>query len=273
MATVVDYDRVLGLLADEFAAVSELCRDLDDAQCATSTCLPGWTVKDVVSHLAGTERMLEGENPPRVDVSHLTHLKNDIARANEVWIEADRPRPGAEVLAVFDAVTERRLGALRAMSQADFDMPSWTPAGPDETYGRFMRIRHYDCFLHDNDIRDALGFDDHDDEAHMRLALEEPAAALGYIVGRRASMPTGSRIRISLTGTVAQTYDVAVDGRAEVVERLDGPPTAGIELPAMLFLRLTGGRQDPEPHVGKDIVLHGDVELATRLATHLAYTI
>ena len=39
------------------------------------------------------------------------------------------------------------------MTQADFDAPSWTPAGRDETYGRFMRIRHYDCFMHEHDIR------------------------------------------------------------------------------------------------------------------------
>ena len=43
------------------------------------------------------------------------------------------------------------------MTQADFDAPSWTPAGRDETYGRFMRIRHYDCFMHEHDIRYALG--------------------------------------------------------------------------------------------------------------------
>ena len=33
---------------------------------------------------------------------------------------------------------------------------SFTPAGKD-TYGRFMQIRVFDCWLHEQDIRDALG--------------------------------------------------------------------------------------------------------------------
>ena len=31
-----------------------------------------------------------------------------------------------------------------------------TPAGPD-TYGRFMRVRIFDCWMHEQDIRRAVG--------------------------------------------------------------------------------------------------------------------
>ena len=37
---------------------------------------------------------------------------------------------GPEVLEQFRAATAARLEALDAMTQADFDAPSWTPAGP-----------------------------------------------------------------------------------------------------------------------------------------------
>ena len=173
----------------------------------------------------------------------------------------------------FVAITAARLAALRAMTQADFDAPSWTPAGPDETYGRFMRIRHYDTFLHEHDVRAALGLADRDEPGAVRFALDETEPALGYIVGRKAGMPPGSRVRIDLTGSVEATYLVEVGQRATVVESFGDDPTVGISLPTMLFFRLTGGRQDPTPHVGTDIALSGDTDLATRLATNLAYTI
>ena len=99
------------------------------------------------------------------------------------------------MLARFRSVAARRLEALDAMTQADFDAPSWTPAGPDETYGRFMRIRHYDCFLHEADMREALGLPDRVDADQVAAALLEPASGLGYIVGKKARMPSGASVQ------------------------------------------------------------------------------
>lgn len=272
MPTIVNRDRMVSLLSEEFAAISAMCRSFDEAAWATATCLPGWTVKDQLSHLAGTERMLAGEPAPAVAVPDAPYLRNDLARANEAWVEANRPLAGSAVLASFEAVVGRRLAALAAMTQADFDKPSWTPVGRDETYGRFMRVRHYDCFLHEHDIRQALGLEDRDDPAHVRSALEETAAAIGYLVGRKAALPAGTSVRIELTGSVEATYLVRVNERAELVERLRGEPTTGIRLPVMVFLRLTGGRLEFS-EVMDEVVLEGDESLAVRLASRLAYTI
>ena len=273
MATIVDIETTVDLLEREWSAVADMFAGVTEEQYALPTCLPGWSVKDQLAHMAGVEMMLDGVPTPEVDVSHLTHLRNDVASMGEVWVESMRPLPGLEVLERFVAITAARLAALRAMTQADFDAPSWTPAGPDETYGRFMRIRHYDTFLHEHDVRAALGLADRDEPGAVRFALDETEPALGYIVGRKAGMPPGSRVRIDLTGSVEATYLVEVGQRATVVESFGDDPTVGISLPTMLFFRLTGGRQDPTPHVGTDIALSGDTDLATRLATNLAYTI
>ena len=288
MPTHVDRDLLVRLLREQFGAVAELGASLDDDAWASPTCLPGWTVKDSVSHMVGTEAMLLGERAPEIDVSHLDHVRNDIGRSNELWVESMRPRSGAEVLDRFHDVTERRLEALDAMTQADFDAPSWTPAGPDETYGRFMRIRHYDCFMHEHDIRGALGRPDRDEPEHVRSAVSEPAGALGYIVGKRAKLPPGTTTRIHVTGALDATWLIAVAERAAVVEHLDGEPTVDVELPVMRFLRQTGGRDDepggrddradagPGGRDGmqhSDVVLGGDVALATQLVTHFAFTI
>lgn len=273
MATVVERDEMVDLLRREFDALSTFGAGVDQAAWERPTCLPGWTVKDVLAHIVGTESMLLGEQAPEVDTSHLPHIKNSIGSANEGWVESMRPLSGEELLTRFQAVAERRMGELDAMSQADFDAPSWTPAGPDETYGRFMRIRHFDCYLHELDMREGAGEADRVEPDHVAAALAEPVAGLGYIAGKKAGLPQGSSVSIELTGPVVATYLVDVADRARVVESLPGEPSAGVTLDAVLFLRLAGGRRDAGPHLGNDIALAGDVTLAEQLATHLAFTI
>ncbi len=271
MPTLVDKPRTVDLLRNEYAAISEFCLALSDDQWGEPTCLPGWTVRDVLSHVIGTESMLLGEQAPAVDVSHLGHMQNPIAESNEVWVESMRSMSGGEMLARFDDVTSRRLADLDAMSQADFDAPSWTPAGRDETYGRFMRIRHFDCFMHEHDIRFALGWPARPEVVDLRSVLDEVSTGLGYIVGRKAAMPDGSRVRIELTGPLVETLLVQVDGRAAVVEAFDRAPTVTIEMLAMLFVRLTGGRDDAGP--AEAISISGDQVLGQQLVSNLAFTI
>ncbi len=273
MATIVDKEAAVDLLRTEFGALAEVCADLTPEQWDTPTCLPGWSVRDALSHVIGAESGLLGEPTPAVDVSHLTHMRNPIAEMNEVWVEALRGATGPEMLARLSEVTSRRLALLDAMTQEEFDAPSWTPAGKDETYGRFMRIRHYDCYLHEQDIRLALGLPARVTPADLASALDEVATGLGYIVGRRAALPEGSRVRIDLTGPSPRTYLVQVDARAAVVDALDGEPTVGIELPAMRFLRLTGGRHDPGVDPEDGVRFTGDRELGGRLVANLSFTI
>ena len=264
---------MVDLLRGEFDAIAALCSTLAKEDWDVPTCLPGWTVRDVLSHVIGTEAMLCGEPQPEADVSHLDHMRNSIAEANEHWVESMRAWSGPEMLARFDDITGRRMGALDAMTQQDFDAPSWTPAGPDETYGRFMRIRHFDCFMHEHDIRFAVGAAARQTAGDVGSALDEVSTGLGYIVGRRAALPDGSTVRIDLSGPVARTYLVKVEGRAALVDTLDRPATVGIGLPAMLFLRLTGGRDDGSNPAGEEITFSGDRALGEQLVANLAFTI
>jgi uncharacterized protein (TIGR03083 family) len=273
MATIVDKEATVDLLRREFAALAELCGGLTPEQWDTATCLPGWTVRDALSHVIGAEAMLLGEPAPSVDLSHLTHMQNPIAEANEVWVESMRGSTGPQMLARLGDVTSRRLALLEAMSQEEFDAPSWTPAGKDETYGRFMRIRHYDCYLHEQDMRLALGLPARETPDDLASALDEVATGLGYIVGRRAALPEGSRVRIELTGPLPRTYLVQVDGRATVVDVLDGGPNVELTLPAMRYLRLTGGRHDAGVDPEDGVAFAGDRALGGRLLANLSFTI
>ena len=76
-----------------------------------------------------------------------------------------------------------------------------------------------------------------------------------------------------VTGPVTRTYLVQIDGRAAVVDSLDGEPTVGIELPAMHFLRLTGGRHDAGMDAEDGVRFTGDRALGGQLVANMAFTI
>ena len=263
---------IVTLLGQEWSILAELLAGLGDDGWSAQA-LPGWDVHDVVAHLIGTERLLAGSALPDlpVDGDGLSHVRNEIGRANEAWVIELRSRTHAELLADFRAVTAQRLASLQAMSQDEFDAPSWTPAG-QATYGRFMRIRLFDCWMHEQDIRTAVGQPGHEAGPIAEQVLEEVTAALGYVVGKLARAPDGSSVLIRLTGPIERQLRVVVDRRARVVDALDGEPTATLALASSLFFRLAGGRADPDAASSR-VELAGDIDLARQIAANLAFTI
>ena len=145
---------------------------------------------------------------------------------------AQAARPfSRELLDKFRTTTAERRDALTAMGDAQWNELTATPAGPD-SYGRFMRVRIFDCWMHEHDIRDALRQPEVDavfDGADARLALDEIAASMGFVVGKLGKAPDGSRVRLELTGPLQRTINVAVEGRGRVVDDFGGAdPTATI---------------------------------------------
>jgi uncharacterized protein (TIGR03083 family) len=261
---------VVAALTGEWAALDLLLSGLPADRWAEPTCLPGWRVTDIVAHLIGTESMLAGENAPEtdVDLKALPHVRNDIAAFNEQWVQALRDESPQAVLERFREITGRRAKLLEQMPQEDFDAPSWTPAG-HATYARFMQIRTYDCWMHEQDLRVTLGLPGGEDGPAAEAALEEATRALGYIVGKRAAAPDGAIVAIDLTGPLTRGLTVVVDGRARLVDEPPGPPTTTLRMSSSLFLRLSGGRTQDRTGVEVD----GDRPLAERVLDNLAFTI
>jgi uncharacterized protein (TIGR03083 family) len=177
--TIVDRDHMVDALSDEWDALVALAAGFapDDWACATD--LPGWAVKDVYAHVIGVESMLLGRPMPDVTLpDDLDHVRNEIGRANEIWIASYRERSGAEVLADLAGVITERRAVLAGMDQAAFDARSWTPSGED-TYGRFMRIRVMDMWFHEQDVREAIGRPGHLEGLAPEVTLDEITAAMG----------------------------------------------------------------------------------------------
>ncbi|MGV0775602.1 maleylpyruvate isomerase family mycothiol-dependent enzyme [Mycolicibacterium elephantis] len=273
--TILDKSAVLTGLFAVWDDIAALAAGLDDAQWQAPTPLPGWSVRDVVAHLIGVESMLQGVDTPDadVDVSALEHVRNDIGAMNERWVRGLRQISPAELLERFRAVTADRREALTALSDDDWNAVTMTPAGPD-SYGRFMRVRVFDCWMHEHDIRDAIGQPVADAELARpaaELALDEMTASMGFVVGKRGGAPDGARVSIELTGPLGRTINVAVAGRAQVVDDFGGgAPTSTIRLDGLLFTRLAGGRT-PLDHGA--VAYGGDEAVGRRIVEHLNYVI
>src|SRR5262249_44159735 len=182
---------------------------------------------------------------PDMDLKALDHVRNDIGAMNECWVRDLSGESGANVLERFREITNRRREVLPSMSDEAWNAVGPTPSGMD-SYGRFMRIRTFDCWMHEQDIRMALQRPSSDDELGgpaSQLSLDEIAATMGFVVGKLGKAPDGSRVHFDLTGPLARSIKVSVDGRAQVVDDFGGQePTATIRLDGLQFTRLAGGR-------------------------------
>ncbi len=265
---------LLGDLRDVWVSIDDLLASLDDEDLAAPTACPGWDVAAVLAHVIGTELMMAGEAPPAVDVPDLPHLRNEIARANEAWILARRDRTPDELRAEFREVVARRTEELGGLTQSEVDAESWTPAG-QATLGRFLQIRVFDTWIHELDIRDAVGRVGHETGPAVQRTLAEVGNGIGFVVGKRAGAPEGSWVRIDLPGPEPARFDVVVEGRARVVEdEPSGDPTVTVTLGSTDLVRCIAGRVDPAALLAAGtITLGGDVALGERIVSAFPYTI
>ncbi len=273
--TVLDKNDILTGLFASWDALEALLSGLNEEQWEKPTSLPGWTVHDVVAHIVGTEALLSGTPTPESDGPRPDYVHNDIGALNEAWVEHLRPESPDSMMAKFREITTRRKAALSAMSADEWNTVTFTPVGPD-SYGRFMRVRIFDCWVHEHDIRDAVGRTAGPDDLNgpdTRLALDELASGMGFVVGKKGRAPEGSRVLLRLTGPVAREIRVAVDGRAAVVEDFGGAePTVVVTMDGLQFTRLAGGR----PLISdlpQAVDYGGDTEAGKRIVENLAFVI
>lgn len=268
-------DAVIDALDEVWSSIVHACEGLDDAQWTLPTDCPGWTVRDQISHLIGIERSLLGDEPPPATgpVPTSAQVKNPFAEANERWVAARRTTPGATVLAEFVDVTRRRLEALRSLPASRFDEIGWSPVG-QVPYRAFMEVRIFDCWVHEQDLRRALGRPGGHGGAGEAVTLDRMVGAMGFVVARRAAAPDGSAVVWRLGGRVARQVAVVVDGgRGRLVEGTPAAPSVELSLDVDTFWRLACGRVDPGVAVAEGLVaMSGDADLGRRVLAAMNVT-
>jgi uncharacterized protein (TIGR03083 family) len=245
-----------------------------DEQWQLPTPCPGWSVGDVVAHLVDIEQMMAGSPRPEhePDWSSLPHVQADFGRFTEVGVDVRRAHAREDVLAELQEAIERRRSQLDAVPEGAEVIG---PFGNPTTMDRLLRIRIFDTWAHQQDIRAALGQDDGWDTPAAAVSQEQIVRALPYVWARTVGAPEGTTVRIEMTGPVLPR-DVAVtavaDGKG--VDVAPGPD-ATVWLTASWpdLMRLACGRVDPdEQGLRSRIVERGDETLAAALLPALSIT-
>lgn len=248
-------------LEEVWASLARLGDSLTETDWKAPTECPGWSVQDNLAHVIGIESVILGRPEPEVVAPDRPHIRNEPGRANEVWVEAYRDRAGAEVLEEFRAVTAERLTALRGPDM-DFDAETWTPVGPGAVRD-LLGFRIFDSWVHEQDMRRAVGKPGGWDGDAARVSLDRVASVMPMIVGKKVKPADGTIVVFEVVGPAARDVVIGMDGgRAGMLDATPGDPTVRIRLSGEAFLRLSSGRGDAEVILGSGAVeISGDTAL------------
>jgi len=270
----VAYEWIIDALDDTWSAIDRLVRPQPPSAYDAATPCPGWSVRDVLSHLLGFELMLRGAPVPNFDGAWPAYVHNPVGELNEAFVQAHRREPGIEVLNLFRDACEDSLRALRALSDEQWEKVGWSPEG-ERPYHRFQETRVLDSWIHLQDIRDALLQPEDDHGPGEEIVLNRFEAALPYVLGKKMKAPDGTTLQMNLSGRHGRTIQLAMkEGRAVSVATLSQPATLEMTTPASLYWRRCAGRISPEAFLEASATdVRGDKGLARALASELAIMI
>jgi uncharacterized protein (TIGR03083 family) len=255
---------IINTLEHTWNSISSLCESLTEQQWKTSTQLPGWSVQDNLSHMIGTERMLQGLPAAEHRAADMSFVKNPIGEFNEHEVDARRPLPGAQVLSEWNDLVQLRVSTLNSADEAYFAREMMTPTGPG-TMADFLHVRILDCWLHEQDMRIALKIIGNTGGDGAEHTIDRLIRTIPIVVGKRAATPEGHSVAIHITGPVSRDISVTVvEGRA----RIDTSPAStfacSISIESPMFVQLATGRVDGATAT-PSCTITGDKDLAQRI--------
>ncbi len=247
-----------------FDDLEALIDDLRAEEWDVQSYCPEWTVRGVVTHLAGIENLLVGWAPTEDDNTP------PFGRMNEFG-ERVADLSNEDLVTEVKTVLASRRADLTAMTDEQFAAASMTPVGP-ATYHRFMDIRIFDFWVHQRDMAMPLGRATVDGGPAATTALDEVDTSIGFIVGKKIGLPDGMSIAFELTGPLERTIYAAVDGRAGRVDHV-AEPTVTVTTDSTTFIMLACGRIDPQEQIDAGrISWTGDDQWGETAARSLAFT-
>lgn len=258
VAHIPDRAETMDIWQRELETIADLAAGLDDAQWRSPSPCPGWSVADLVAHVIDIELTLTDDpRPDHVpDWSALPHVSSDTDRFTEVGVDLRRGRPQPEVVAELRSVITRRRAELDALP-GDADMRS--PMGRPVSVERMMRLRILDSWVHEQDIRTAVGQPGGWDTPAAIVTLQQFLEGLPKVWAKQAGAPAGSVLHVVVAdvGRGVEAWVVAEDdGRGAVCAPVPDPAVTLTLTFADLEL-LAAGRA-PIDEVRPRIALEGD---------------
>ena len=209
----------------------------------TPTDLPGWDVHAVAAHIAHLEAVLAGSPEETVDVGTPAHVSGVLGLYTEQGVVARRDRSPDELITeIREAATSRHTALLA-------DPPTDPDARPERIFGgvgwsweRLLRNRPLDVWMHEQDVRRAVGLPGGLDSDAARHTADYLVESLGFVVGKRVAPPAGTTVVLDVAGSAPYAVRVGDDGRAAPVDP-PADPTVRIRLDREDFVVVAGGRR------------------------------
>lgn len=254
-------------------AIVELVKPLVESEWSVATDLPGWSVRDVVSHIIGVEcEMLGDPRPIHTLPRDLYHVRSEFARRMEVQVDVRRHHTALEMVSELEYTVIRRSRQLRDETRKpDAEMRS--PLGEDRTLEFVLQQRAFDVWVHEQDLRRVLGKPGNLDSPGAYLTRDLLVKALPVVVAKRAQAPADSAVVFDVSGPLEflRTVRVNAEGRATVDGSVSLGPTVTLALDWDTFVQLACGRVRPAT-VAERVKVDGDHELAAAILDQLAVT-
>ena len=218
----MESNAVAALRADRLALL-EICDGLSAADWQAESGCPGWSVKDLIAHLAITCWMVV-DRSRLPDVSDIMALP--VEEGQNVWVRSRRNWDAARVRADYEEVSERAAVGLAGLAGMDGELPlgglGTYPARLAPTAWTFDHYTHIRADLFGS--RGPLpGSPPPSDELRVVPTLEWIEAALPQ---QNADVVTAAALEFQITGTGARTISF---GR--------GVPKATITSDALSYVR------------------------------------
>ncbi|MFJ3231442.1 maleylpyruvate isomerase family mycothiol-dependent enzyme [Streptomyces sp. NPDC086787] len=254
-------------------AISALVQPLVEGEWNRRTPCPGWSVRDIVSHVIGLDCEMLGDPRPIHSLPRdLFHVTNEHQRYMEMQVDVRRHHTAPEMTSELEYTIIRRNRQLRNESR-DPGHKVRGPLGTEVTLEEAMRTRAFDIWVHEQDLRAALGVPGNLDSPGAHLTRDVLLAELPEVVAGGAHAPRSSAVVFDVYGPVEflRTVRVDIQGRGTLETTPALGPAATLSLDWETYVRLACGRVTAEA-VRDRVKTEGDPELATAVLRNFTVT-
>ncbi|WP_458087314.1 maleylpyruvate isomerase family mycothiol-dependent enzyme [Streptomyces malaysiensis] len=254
-------------------AITELVNPLAESEWNRPTECPGWSVRDVVSHVIGLECEMLGDPRPIHSLPRdLYHVTNELSRYVEVQVDVRRCHTAPEMTSELEYTIIRRGRQLRNEKRSPETMVRW-PGGTEVTLGEALTRRAFDAWVHEQDLRRALNKPGNLDSPGASITRDLLLSALPKVVAKDAGAAPQSAVVFDVHGPMEfmRTVRVGPDGRGTIDGSVSLGPTVTVTLDWETYVRLACGRVRPEAVSGR-LKIEGDQQLAEAILGHFAIT-
>jgi uncharacterized protein (TIGR03083 family) len=270
---MTDQQRLAGYIDIWWRAVDDftgLLEEVPAEEWSTPTDLAGWDVRAVASHTAHLESILTGAPEESAEVGEPPHVTGLMGLYTEIGVVNRRDASPDEIINEIRSATTARHTALLA------DPPTDGSAKPEVIFGgvpwdweTLLRNRPLDVWMHEQDVRRAVGRPGHLDTPPAQHAADYLIEAFGYVLAKKAGAPSGTTAVLAVEGSAPAAFTVNDVGRGERMPAIPSAPDVTLRMDRESFIVLAGGRRATAPDA---VRIEGDEALGRRIVDRMATT-